>query len=79
MTPVIKKYEKELIEDGVLTQDEWNNMKNNIKDRLNDAYVKSKDYKYDLEDWMTKEWEEIKKPERHGLDKDTGISVDHLK
>lgn len=54
-------------------------MKKRITDNLNDAYVKSKTYKYDVEDWMTREWEEIQKPSRHGLAEDTGIDISYLK
>jgi 2-oxoglutarate dehydrogenase complex dehydrogenase (E1) component-like enzyme len=39
MEPVVKIYEKQLIEDGVVTQEEWKEMKKSITDRLNDAYV----------------------------------------
>jgi 2-oxoglutarate dehydrogenase E1 component len=35
-------------------------MKQFITDRLNQAYSKSKTHKYDPEDWVTEEWNQIK-------------------
>ena len=78
MQPVIKKYEKQLIEDNVVNQEEWNQMKASIKERLNEAYGLSKSYQYDAEDWMTKEWEQIKEPSRENMSKDTGIDLAYL-
>jgi 2-oxoglutarate dehydrogenase E1 component len=46
---------------------------------IDKAYNASKSHDFKLEEWMTKEWEDIKKPEKFGQVKDTGVSVDHLK
>lgn len=77
MTPVARIYERKLIEEGVLTLDECNQMKKNIQDKLEEAYLQSKSYSYKAEDWVTDEWEKIKI-----WDKDTakisGVAIPRL-
>jgi 2-oxoglutarate dehydrogenase complex dehydrogenase (E1) component-like enzyme len=34
---------------------------------------------FKTEEWVTKEWEEIKEPNRHGKIKDTGVDVEELR
>lgn len=46
---------------------------------LEKAYTKSKTHDFTIEEWKTKEWEEIRKPEKYGQVKDTGVSLDVLK
>lgn len=46
---------------------------------LDTAYEKSKTHEFKAEEWMTKEWEEIMKPEKFGEWKDTGVNLDTLK
>jgi hypothetical protein len=50
-------------------------MKKEIKDELERAYEASKTYKYKAEDWMTKEWEEVKISQKFGLVKNTGVDI----
>ena len=47
-------------------------------EHLEEAYKKSKNVKYDAEDWIDCKWEEIKDPERYGKLKDTGVDLDIL-
>lgn len=54
-------------------------MKDKIKSELEEGYEKSKTHKYQSEDWMTKEWEDVRLSRKFGLVKDTGIQVDILK
>ena len=60
MTPVARIYERQLIDEGVLTLDDCNAMKKRIQDQLEEAYLQSKSYSYKAEDWITDEWEKIK-------------------
>lgn len=48
-------------------------MKDKIKNELEEGYEKSKTHKYKSEDWMTKEWEDVRLSRKFGLVKDTGI------
>lgn len=53
-------------------------MKSVINKILEDAYVKSKTLEYKAEDWMTDEWQSIKKYDVK-KDKMSGIPIDRLK
>ena len=79
MTPVAQKYEAQLIEEHVLTTEQAESMKAKIKAELEKAYQASKSHKFTLEEWKNEEWEEIKKPEKHGRVKDTGINTKLLR
>lgn len=54
-------------------------MKSKIKKELERAYEASKSHKFTLEEWKSEEWEEIKKVDKHGRVKDTGIKTSILK
>lgn len=79
MTPVAKKYENQLVEEGVISTEEVDKLKNRIKAELERAYDASKSHKFTLEEWKSEEWEEIKKIDKHGRVKDTGINTGFLK
>jgi 2-oxoglutarate dehydrogenase E1 component len=42
-------------------------------------YAKSKEATFEMESWHSDVWEELKKPEKYGRVKDTGIDIDILK
>lgn len=46
---------------------------------LNEAYDKSKNMKFETEDWSNDEWEKIKTADRYGKQKDTGVCVKDLR
>ena len=60
MTPVARLYERELLAEGTLTEEELADNKRTIKGHLEEAYAKSKTLEYRAEDWSTEEWEKIK-------------------
>lgn len=78
MTPVARIYENELIQKGVLTEETVQKMKDNIKTQLEKAYAESKDLSYKAEDWVTEEWEAIKKVDRVEA-KNSGCEVQRIK
>lgn len=43
------------------------------------AYEASKTHKFKEEDWMSREWEELKVSEKFGKMKDTGVPIEGLK
>ena len=61
MTPTADLYEKQLIDEGIITPEEAEKMKVHIRGRLEYAYKKSKDHSFNAEDWVTDAWEGIKK------------------
>ncbi len=60
MKPVAEKYEAQLIEEGVITQDQSNQMKTKIRNELERAYDASKSHNFKIEEWTSEEWEGIK-------------------
>ena len=60
MTPVAQIYEKELVADGTLTQEEADGIKTKVKNIMEKAYVDSKSHQFTVEDWKSEEWEILK-------------------
>lgn len=60
MTPVAKIYEKELVADGTLTQDQADGIKTKVKGILEKAYLDSKSHNFTVEDWNSEEWDILK-------------------
>jgi 2-oxoglutarate dehydrogenase E1 component len=60
MTPVARIYEKQLLENGTVDQATIDRMKKKINKDLEESYIKSKDYKFKAENWVTDQWEAIK-------------------
>ena len=54
-------------------------MKSGIKVELERAYEASKSHVFTLEEWKTEEWEGIKKTDKFGKLKDTGVNVENLR
>ena len=79
MKPIMHTYEEQLIKDGVLTTEQATNMKSTIRGHIERAFNASKDHKFNMEDWMNEEWEEIKKVQKYGNIKDTGVTLKVLK
>lgn len=78
MIPVARIYERQLIDEGVLTLDECNKMRQNIIDEMEEAYKESKNYQYKAEDWVSNEWEKIKVLDVQQA-KISGVKIDRLK
>jgi 2-oxoglutarate dehydrogenase complex dehydrogenase (E1) component-like enzyme len=60
MTPVARLYENQLLEQGVITQDEVREFKALINQKHEEGYMRSKNHKYKAEDWVTEEWAKLK-------------------
>jgi 2-oxoglutarate dehydrogenase complex dehydrogenase (E1) component-like enzyme len=60
MEPVARIYEKELLESGDTDEAQILRMKTKIQNSLEEDYQKSKSYSFKAEDWVTKEWDDIK-------------------
>jgi 2-oxoglutarate dehydrogenase E1 component len=59
MIPVARIYEQELIDNGTVSVGEVAEMKTKINVLLEEAYLDSKTYTFEAEDWVTSQWEEI--------------------
>lgn len=78
MTPVARLYEAELIENGHLSPEEIQEMKDTAIGLLEEAYAKSKTLTYRAEDWVTQEWAEIMEHDIADA-ANTGIEVDRVR
>jgi 2-oxoglutarate dehydrogenase complex dehydrogenase (E1) component-like enzyme len=58
--------------------EESKELRSDINDRLEAAYIKSKDHHFDAEEWNTTEWESIKVLDKNAA-KSSGVPVAHLK
>jgi 2-oxoglutarate dehydrogenase E1 component len=76
---VMEIYRKQLIDEGVITQQFAKETEKQIWDSLEESYKKSKTLKFNMEQWETEAWEEIKKPELYGKFWDTGINEKTLR
>lgn len=54
-------------------------MKKEINDELMRGYEASKTHKFAREEWMTKEWEDMRVSTKFGRVKDTGVDISILK
>jgi 2-oxoglutarate dehydrogenase E1 component len=78
MIPVARIYEKECIDNGTVSEGEVAEMKSKINGLLEEAYVDSKTYTFEAEDWVTSQWEEIKKYDKNEA-KFSGVPLERLK
>jgi 2-oxoglutarate dehydrogenase E1 component len=78
MVPVARIYEQELLDNGTVDQETIDKMKKKIVTSLENSYIKSKDYKFKAENWVTDQWEAIKgKPIEKAII--TGLETEKLK
>ena len=59
MVPVAEEYQAKLIAEGTFTQEEVDEMKKFINDKLESEYNRSKDKKFEAEKWLSTEWDRI--------------------
>jgi len=76
MKPVAEQYEAQLIKEGVITQEQSNQMKGRVKVELERAYEASKSHNFKIEEWTSEEWEGIKQVKQELC---TGIKADKFK
>ena len=78
---VVAIYGERLVDEGVITADEFDAMKADYRKRLDEAYAVATGYKSNKADWLDGRWAGIKTArtvddDRRGA---TGVPVDHLK
>ena len=49
-------YEKQLLDEGIMTKEDFDEQKKIVLDFMEEAYKKSKDHKFSPEDWQSPEW-----------------------
>ena len=78
MTPVARIYEQQLLDNGTVDHATIGRMKAKINNKLEEAYVKSKDYKFKAENWINDQWEAIRGVSIQNARK-TGVPIQKLK
>ena len=77
--PVCELYEYQLLAEGVLTQDDIKKLEEKLNAENEQAYQDSKKTGFKIESWHSDVWEGLKKPEKYGRVKDTGVDLAVLK
>ena len=78
--PVYKKYAQKLLDEGVITQEQIDEIEGSYNTVLEEAYQKSRTAKFDHAKWISRAFEDIVEPtKKHGNMRDTGIALDTLK
>lgn len=75
MDPVRNVYRKKLIDIGI-PEATLNKIDKETEDELEEAYRKSKNLEFEVEEWVDTKWTEIKtNTEKYGKLKDTGVNI----
>ena len=77
----VQLYSKRLIEEGLVTADEFDEMKSSYRKRLEDDFESADGYKANKADWLDGQWSSVKRAEagddpRRGK---TGVDIDTLR
>lgn len=71
-------YRDELIAEGIAAE-KLDKIEAETMAHLEEAYVKSKNHKFAVEDWENEDWEKIKTTGKYGEIEDTGVEINELK
>lgn len=71
-------YRQQLL-DGGISEEELAAIENKFKVENEEAYARSKEHEFKVEEWGSEHWDKIKDPQTYGKFKDTGVDVNHLR
>lgn len=77
--PVCELYQAQLLKEGVITEEYIDKIEERVNGEMEVAYQESKKKNFKMESWHSDVWEELKKPEKYGAIKDTGVDIAVLK
>lgn len=72
-------YSQNLVDQGVLSQEEIENIKNKTQSEFEEAFQKSKTYQGKQSEWLSSKWKGFKKPAEMSRIQDTGVPLNTLK
>lgn len=72
-------YSKQLIKEGVITEEEAEELKESINSSLQKKFVSGKDWKPSIQDWLSSHWKGMKSEATHSEIQPTGVNVDKLR
>ncbi|EAR96872.1 oxoglutarate dehydrogenase (succinyl-transferring), E1 component (macronuclear) [Tetrahymena thermophila SB210] len=78
MTPVYQKYSKRLLDEGVITQAEIEELEKHYTQALTRSYMTSKEESFNVADWKAKPWEVVDVMQTGGM-KGTAFDLNMLK
>jgi 2-oxoglutarate dehydrogenase E1 component len=76
---VVEIYSNRLIEEGVLTAEEFEAMKADVRRALDEEFALSDDYKPNKADWLDGRWSGLARPESDDWRGETGVEIDLFK
>ena len=72
-------YRNKLKDAGIITEEEVEEMKDNVWRTLNEKFEASKDYPSDQSDWLSSRWSGFFRPNQKSDVRETGVPRDELK
>lgn len=76
---VMEIYGKKLLDEGVLSQQEVDEIYQHVQQGLEEGFAASKDYTAKDSDWLSSKWKGFKSPEQMARIKHTGVAIPTLK
>lgn len=76
---VLTKYSAKLVNEGIITPEDFVSMKEKINNIMEEEFTASKDYVPKQRDWLASHWQGFKSPDQLSRIADTGLPMDHIK
>lgn len=75
----LQLYSKQLVKEGVVSEEEVQDLTKSINSNLQDKFEKGKNWKPNFRDWLSSHWEGMKSEQSHSKIQKTGIDTDVLR
>ena len=75
----LTKYSAKLVNEGIITPEDFVSMKEKINNIMEEEFTASKDYVPKQRDWLASHWQGFKSPDQLSRIADTGLPMDHIK
>jgi 2-oxoglutarate dehydrogenase E1 component len=75
----LTKYIAKLVNEGIITPEDFVSMKEKINNIMEEEFTASKDYVPKQRDWLASHWQGFKSPDQLSRIADTGLPMDHIK
>lgn len=72
-------YGKQLIKEGVITEQEFEDLKNSVNANLQNKFEDTKDWKPSVKDWLSSHWQGMKSEAEHSPARHTGVDIKTLR
>ena len=75
----LTKYSAKLVNEGIITPEDFVSMKEKINNIMEEEFTASKDYVPKQRDWLASHWQGFKSPDQLSRIADTGLPMDNIK